>query len=345
LKKIEVVSHNYGVKADDWLTYYEKSNYLETPRYEQTVEYCQRLDKASKWVKFTDFGISPQGRKLPLLIIDKDARFNPVNLDERKKAVILIEACIHAGESCGKDAGLTLLRDIIVDKKYGNVLDNVVILFIPIFNVDGHERFGPYNRINQIGPKEMGWRTTAQNLNLNRDFLKADAPEMKSWLKLFDVWLPDFLVDCHTTDGQDHQYAIAYAVANRQNMVAPVRAWLNEYYLPKIDSTMTKAGFPIVPYAGFKDSFNPDKGMMSWVAPPRFSHGYGAVQNRPFLLIEAHSLKTYKVRVDATYEMLLYTIKLIGSDSKRLLDVVQEGDFLTLVMIILSDIESLLVIP
>jgi len=91
-------------------------------------------------------------------------------------------------------------------------LDNVTLLFIPIFNVDGHERFGPYNRINQNGPKEMGWRVNANNLNLNRDFLKAETPEMQAWLKLFNHWMPEFFIDSHTTDGADYQYVLTYLV-------------------------------------------------------------------------------------------------------------------------------------
>ena len=98
-----------------------------------------------------------------------------------------------------------LIRDIVIHKKAIHLLDNVTLLFIPIFNVDGHERFGPYNRVNQNGPEEMGWRVTAQNLNLNRDFLKADTPEMQAWLRLFNQWIPDLLVDCHVTDGADYQ--------------------------------------------------------------------------------------------------------------------------------------------
>ncbi|MBD3234249.1 MAG: peptidase M14 [candidate division Zixibacteria bacterium] len=315
-----------ALPEEEWLTYYEKSNYLETPRYNQTVEFCQRLADESDRVMFTDFGISPQGRKLPLLIIDKDGRFQPVPLAERSKPVVLIEACIHPGESDGKDAGLTLLRDMIIHKKHDELLDNVIVLFIPIFGVDGHERFGPYNRINQNGPEGMGWRVTAQNLNLNRDFLKADAPEMRAWLRLFNRWLPDFLIDCHTTNGADYQYAITYAVADRENMVKPVRNWLKKAYLPELHWKMEKSGYPTIRYIIPKDHFDITKGLMSWVAPPRFSHGYGAVQNRPFLLVETHMLKDYKTRVESTYYILLHTLEIVSKNPSVFLKALRDGD-------------------
>ncbi|MBD3168752.1 MAG: peptidase M14 [candidate division Zixibacteria bacterium] len=312
--------------ADDWLTYCEKTGFMETPRYEQTVEFCRRLAGESDIIKFTDFGISPQGRKLPLLIVDARGEFEPVALDERERPVILIEACIHAGECVGKDAGLMFLRDVAVHGNYRDIVRDVVLLFIPIFSVDGHERFGPYNRMNQLGPREMGWRTTAQNLNLNRDFLKADAPEMRAWLGLFTKWLPDFMMDIHTTDGLDHRYSIAYAIANRQNMVEPVRAFINNGYLPELNRMMVSDGYPILPYGGLRDRSDPSKGYFSWLAPPRFSHGYGAVQNRPFLLVEAHSLKEYKTRVLATYRLIANSLEIFAKHGDELIASSRDGD-------------------
>ena len=195
-----------------WLTDFEKSGGLRTPRYEATIAYCKKLAAASPQLLFTHFGTSPQGRPLPLLVADRQGNFTPERVRESDNLVVLVQACIHAGESCGKDAGLRLVRDLTVTGQYTDLLAGVTLLFIPIFNVDGHERFGPHNRINQNGPEEMGWRTTAQNLNLNRDFLKADAPEMQAWLNLFTAWLPDFFVDIHSTDGADFQYPITYGM-------------------------------------------------------------------------------------------------------------------------------------
>ena len=177
--------------AADWTTPFEAANGQETPRYAETMNYCQRLAAASPQLNFTSFGKSPQGRQLPLLIADKHGRYTPASVRASGNAVLLVEACIHSGESCGKDAGLMLLRDMTVSGLWPELLDNVTVLFIPIFNVDGHERFSPYSRANQNGPDQMGWRSTAQNLNLNRDFLKADTPEMQQWLKLWQAWLPN----------------------------------------------------------------------------------------------------------------------------------------------------------
>ena len=131
---------------------------------------------------------------------------------------MLVQAGIHPGEPDGKDAGLMLLRDMVIHGKHLELLENITLLFIPIFNVDGHERFGPYNRINQNGPEEMGWRTNARNLNLNRDFLKADAFEMQYFLKLWNDWQPDFYIDTHSTNGGDYQYPMTYIIEISGNM-------------------------------------------------------------------------------------------------------------------------------
>ena len=310
----------------DWQTFYEKSDYKETPHYQATIDYCKQLASNSPWIKYTIFGKSPQGRDLPLLIVDKKENFDSKSVKVSGNAVLLIQACIHPGEPDGKDAGLMLLRDIAISKKYEKLLDHVTILFIPIFNVDGHERFGPYNRINQNGPKEMGWRVTAQNLNLNRDFMKADAPEMQAWLKLFNEWLPDFTVDCHVTDGADYQYVLTYGLEIYGNMDKNLTDWTRDVYLKKIEKEMDKAHMPIFPYISFRQWHDPRSGLETGVAPPMLCSGYLSVQNRPGLLIETHMLKDYKTRVSATYELLKQTAIVLNDDYQNFKKTISVAD-------------------
>lgn len=312
-----------------WLTYYELSGCLKTPRYKETIEYCQKLDKSSPYIKLTEFGISPQGRKLPLIIVDFDRDFTPEKQKKSGKALLLIQAGIHPGEIDGKDAGLMLIRDIAIHKKFPEIMKNITLLFIPIFNVDGHERFGPYNRINQNGPKEMGWRVTAQNLNLNRDFMKADCPEMQAWLELFTKWLPDLIVDSHVTDGADYQYVITYGLETHSAIVEPVRAWNKNIFLPHLEQKMEESGFPLSPYVNLRDWNNIKEGISSGVMGPRFSNGYGTIQNRTCLLVENHMLKDYKTRVDATYELFRQILVIANKEYKSLKKSVLEGDKIT----------------
>ena len=311
---------------NDWQTYYEKSGFKETPQYKQTLEYCKKLADASPWIKYVSFGISPQGRELPLLIIDRNGNFTPLKVHKSGNAVLLIEAGIHPGEIDGKDAGLMFIRDIAIYKKYEDLLDHVTILFIPIFNVDGHERFSAYNRINQNGPKEMGWRTNAQNLNLNRDFLKADAPEMKAWLKMFNKWLPDFFIDIHATDGADFQYVMTYGLEIWGNMDAGLTAWTELEYLNVMEENMEKAGYPIFPYVAFRRWHDPMSGLLSMLSTPRLSQGYTAIQNRIGFLIENHMLKDYKTRVSATYEALVITCEILNKEYKKLIELNKKAD-------------------
>lgn len=314
------LSAHVGAQEDPWATYYEKSGFKATPGYAETIGYCKRLDEASPWVKYTTFGTSPQGRKLPLLIVDRNGYTDPVSVRNSGNLVLLIQAGIHPGEIDGKDAGLVLIRDMVIHQKHHELLEKLTILFIPIFNVDGHERFGPYNRINQNGPEEMGWRTTAQNLNLNRDFLKADAPEMQEWLKLFQQWLPDFIVDIHATDGADYQYASTYGLEVLGNMDTGLTDWSVETLIPAMEQQMDEAGYPVFPYVMFRRWHDPRSGLRSGVASPRFSTGYTAVQNRVGLLVENHMLKDYQTRVNATYELLRVIGQLLNENAASLLD-------------------------
>lgn len=316
-------------QSNDWQTYYEKSGYKETPRYNETVQYCKRLADASPWINYTSFGCSPQGRDIPLLIIDRNGNFTPDKVHAAGNVIFYIQAGIHSGEIDGKDAGLMLIRDIAITKKLAALIDHVTILFNPIFNVDGHERFGAYNRANQNGPEEMGWRVTAQNLDLNRDYLKADAPEMQSWLRLYSKWLPEFFADCHVTDGADYQYAMTYKIETHGILDENLIKWIKESYLPPLEDAMHKSGFPIIQYVTFLRSRDLKSGMNTWAAPPRFSDGYTAIHNRPGLLIETHMFKDYKTRVTATYKILQHTLETLNIEYLHLKNIVHKADSLT----------------
>ncbi len=291
-----------------------------TPRYAETVAWCRQLALQSDQVEFTTFGTSPQGRDLPLVIWDRDGLLTAEECRSAGRTVLMVQACIHAGESCGKDAGMGWIRDLAQDGPEG-----ITVLFVPIFNVDGHERFGPYNRINQNGPREMGWRVTAQNLNLNRDYIKADTPEMAAWLRLWTAWQPHFFVDIHSTDGADYQYPLTYGLELWGNLEPGLTGWLEEY-LAAAEKHMDAAGFPIAPYVGFRERHDPRSGLRSWVAGPRFSQGYAAVRNRPGLLIETHMLKPYSVRVRSARAMLDATLSHLAADRHGLMELTTAAD-------------------
>ena len=237
-------------------------------------------------IHYSSFGESPEGRELPLLIADKDKLTNPELIKKTGRAILLIQACIHAGEPDGKDAGLMLFRDFIANPEISKLLNNVTVVFIPIYSVDGHERFSAFNRINQNGPKEMGWRTNANNLNLNRDYIKAEAPETKAWLTLFNKWNPDFFIDCHVTDGADYIYPLTYGLEINGNMDSNLTNWQKNTYLPYVTNAMEKSGNPIFPYVSFREWHDIESGLESWVTPPLLSQGYTAIANCPGLLIE-----------------------------------------------------------
>ena len=317
----------------DWQTFYEKTGKLETPRYQSTIDYCRQLDRGSKMITYTTFGKSAQGKDLPLLILDRQGLRDPASIHASGRSILLIQACIHAGESEGKDAGLMLFRDLAIAAAGKNIrhpgsklLDNVSIIFIPIFNVDGHERFGPFNRINQNGPKEMGWRTTAGNLNLNRDFLKADSPEMQAWLRMFNNWMPDFFIDSHTTDGADYQYVLTYLMEIYGDMDEGLTNWSRDTFIRQMQKHLNEGGYPVFPYVEFRNWHDPRSGMITEVAPPMLSQGYTALRNRPGLLIETHMLKPYNQRVDGTYECMLTTLEILNRESKTLNTLVRKAD-------------------
>ncbi|HJZ12496.1 MAG TPA: M14 family metallopeptidase [Acidobacteriota bacterium] len=316
--------------AADWSTPSEESNYRTTPNYEETMAYIRRIAEAAPdRVKLEAFGSSGQGRTLWTVIVGRDGVFTPQAARNANRAIVLIQNGIHAGEIDGKDASLALLRDIVITKTHAALLDRAVILIVPVYNVDGHERISRHNRINQNGPEEMGWRTTAVNLNLNRDYIKADCPETRAFLKLWKRWLPDFFFDNHVTDGADYQYDITYGVDHGPDVYPDLARWLEASVFPYVEQSVGKTGHMIGPFVNFVDEHDPTKGLTIGQSPPRFSTGFTILQNRPGMLVEMHMLKDYKTRVTGNYELLRATLEVINRDAETLLRINRAADAAT----------------
>jgi murein tripeptide amidase MpaA len=311
----------------EWLTHAEKTDYRETADYASTIAYARRLADASPWIEYREFGMSGEGRALPLLIAAKGGAVSPEASRRAGKPVVLVQACIHAGETDGKDAGLALLRDIAITKTREALLERAVLLFIPIYNVDGHELRSPYNRINQNGPAEMGWRANATNLNLNRDYTKADAPETRAWLRLWNEWRPELFIDCHVTDGADFRYTVTYQFEGHENVAPSIREWSREAFERRIVPGAAGEGQLFSTYLVFRDNRDPKKGIETFVSTPRFATGYvPLVRNRPALLIETHMLKDHRTRVLGTYNLLRAALEEVGRAPEALLAAARRAD-------------------
>ena len=309
----------------EWITEFERSGFTASPDYEATMDYFNKIVSYSEFARMSSFGISPQGRDINCIVVSKDRLFSVDEVKSSGKPVVLFLSGIHSGEINGKDASMLLLRELLITSEKSELIENLVLLVVPIFSVDAHERRSPYNRINQIGPDEMGWRVTAQNYNLNRDFMKADAPEMKALLKLYSTWLPDFFVDIHSTDGIDHQYQTTITIENKQNTRSVISEWVNSVFYPFVFRRVNEKGYTISPFVGIVDD-DPKKGIRDWIATPRFSNGYAAIQNRPGLLIESHIRKSYKERVYSTLAVLESTLELINSDPAGIVNMNMQAD-------------------
>ena len=306
-----------GKSDSDFTTTFEKSNYLETDSYEGTVAYAKRLAKQFKQVHYQSMGTTVQGREIPLLIVDENGYTKPKKIRRSGKNIILVQSCIHPGEPNGKDAMFMLIRDML---NYGNnadLLSDFSFLFIPVLSPDGLANFSPYNRINQNGPKQMGWRVNAQGLNLNRDFTKLDTPEIQAFAALFNQWHPDLFFDTHATDGADYQYVTTYSTENFGNYDPSITRWLSLVWEPQIKQEMKNKGIPITRYIEFRPWGDPTGFLYDESFSAMFSEAYTTARNCPGILLETHMLKLYKDRVFSTYLMIVETLKIIRNDKEN----------------------------
>jgi len=303
--------------VDTVRTVAEQSGFKRTGRYDEVIDFCARFAKA--WpdaVRCDEFGRTPEGRPLLALVATTSGARTPEAAREQGIPVSLFQGGIHAGEIDGKDAGFLLLREILQGKAGKGLLDKQVMVFVPVFNVDGHERFGAWNRPNQRGPEQMGWRTTAQNYNLNRDYMKADTPEMQAMLALLGRWDPVVYVDLHVTDGAKFEHDVAIQVEPLYSGDEELRK-LGRDLRDQTLARLTKQGsLPLGFYPSFVSNDDPASGFADTVAPPRFSTGYLPLRNRFAMLVETHSWKPYPVRVKVTRNTMLDVLQLVAERGK-----------------------------
>jgi murein tripeptide amidase MpaA len=313
------VSESLMVAADDpWVTPAEVMQLGATPDYAETMSWLRKLVSASPELEMISIGRSLQGREIWMVIASADKAFTAAAMRATGKPLLLAHSGIHAGEIDGKDAGLMLLRDMTVAARRSELLEKTNFLFIPILNVDGHERRSAFNRINQRGPKEMGWRTNARNQNLNRDFTKLDTPGVRALIRVFRTWQPDLYLDLHVTDGADYQYDITFGGNGRNGWSPAIGNWIEGVYRPAINSVLIENGHEPGGLIFAVNGMDMKDGFLSWSGNPRFSNGYGDAIHLPAILVENHSLKPYKRRVLGTYVLMAETLELLAREKDSL---------------------------
>ncbi len=303
---------------DRWATPCERSGLTQTPRYDETVAWLERLAAAAPELRLASLGKSPEGRDIWMVIASRSRAFTPESLRATGKPILLAQAGIHAGEIDGKDAGMMLLRDMTVRGTKRSLLDGASFLFVPIFNVDGHERFSAYARINQRGPTEMGWRTTARNLNLNRDYGKLDTPEMRTLVQALRAYDPDLYADIHVTDGADYQYDVTWGYNGTHANSPAIAAWMDRHLSPVLERDLRAMGHVPGPLIFLQNDRDASQGIVGWTASARFSQGYGDLRHIPSFLVENHSLKPYDQRVLGTYVLLASALRALAEDGAEL---------------------------
>lgn len=282
-------------------TVFEKSNGLQTATYSQCIEYYSMLKKMFGTVAIKNFDTTDSGYPLQLVMISRDKKFNPAEWHRQHKIVILINNGIHPGEPDGIDASMMFSRDVCTGKF--ELPDNVALAIIPIYNIGGSLNRNEYSRVNENGPVSYGFRGNSQNLDLNRDFIKADSRNAIAFEKIFHWLDPDILIDNHVSDGADYQYTMTMLTTQHNKLGGEIGRFLHETFEPELYRVMEGKNFPMVPYVNFEEG-SPENGWVAFYDPPRYSSGYAALFETIAFVPETHMLKPFAQRVKSTYAFL-----------------------------------------
>ncbi len=286
-----------------------------TPTYYEIIEMYTKLADHYPEATLLEYGKTDVGKPLHLFVISGDGDFDPESIRKKNKRIVLINNGIHPGEPCGIDASLQFADDILRNKdSLANLLDNIVICIIPVYNIGGCLDRSAWHRTGQTSPKECGYRGNAKNLDLNRDFIKLDTENAKSFTKIFHTWKPDVFLDTHTTNGSEHQYTITLIIENP--VVFPDE--LGDFYynkmVPDLYQKMAEGEYEMIPYVSYI-RMKPEQGISLNVSPPRFSTGYVSLFNTLAFLTENHIYKPYYDRVRSAYNFIVALVEFTHDNS------------------------------
>ena len=312
----------------------EQTRFRETSHYADVRKFLDSLRALRAPLAFGTIGKTNEGREIPYVIASRPLVSTASEAKRLGRPIVYVQGNIHAGEVEGKEALLALLRDLTFSSK-PNVLDSIVLIAVPIYNADGNERFAAQsvNRTEQNGPESVGIRTNAQNLDLNRDYVKAEAPETRASLAMFNTWDPDVFVDLHTTDGSFHGYALTYSPSlNPAAVFGGVYA--RDSLLPVLRERMrTRDGFEVFDYGNFTSDepiARPDTSAReSWAtydARPRFGTNYYGIRGRIGILSEAYSHDSLARRIASTYAFVNETLSLIAEKGAAIRSLTARAD-------------------
>ncbi len=289
-----------------------------TPTYKESIAEYKKLQAKSKFCKLLTYGKTDVGLPLNLFVISKDLDFKPSSVKNKKKRIILINNGIHPGEPEGINACIQLSKEWINNPKL--IPDNVVICIIPIYNIDGSLNRSCCSRANQDGPQEYGFRGNSKNLDLNRDFIKCDSKNAKTFTEIFQEWMPDVFVDTHTSDGADYQYTMTLITSQYDKMNSTLAEFTKKEMVPYLFQSMKNSGNEMTPYVNTISEI-PDSGITAFLETPRFSTGYTTLFNTISFVTETHMLKPFDKRVDATITFLKHIVDFTKNNSQKIAEV------------------------
>jgi len=313
------------------LTTAEKSNYTSTSTYDDVIRFISTLE-SSALLRIENFATTIEGKELPLLIIADPMPESPKDLTDDERIVVYLQANIHAGEVEGKEATQMLARDFLLNK-YPEILEGVVLLICPILNADGNDKMDTTNRINQHGPVNgVGVRYNGQFLDLNRDAMKLETPEIRGVVQnIFNTWDPAITVDCHTTNGSYHEEPVTFTWMMNPNGNRALINYMRDDLMPEISETLlSKYSVENVFYGEFIDRLNIDKGWISYACEPRYLVNYVGVRNRLAILNENYVYADFKTRMNGCYHLLVSILEYAVSHKNEIKDMIAEVDQLTI---------------
>ena len=295
------------------------------PAHNTTATYAECLafykDLAAAYpttVQLREAGPTDSGQPLHEVVLSADGTFEPAASRAKGRPVLFVQNGIHPGEPEGIDASMMLARDLLHDKKLRPLLQRVTLVIVPAYNVDGMLNRNSTTRVNQNGPQAYGFRGNARHLDLNRDFVKQDSRNARSFATLFQKWRPEIFVDTHTSNGADYQYTITLIPTQHNKLAPALGAYLQGQLLPALYAGMAQKKWPMTPYVDFEGE-TPESGLRAFMESPRYSTGYAALFNSICFMPETHMLKAFGPRVRATYDLLVTYVQTIAAQAPAVL--------------------------
>ena len=320
-----------GKPSPDLLTVPERTSWTRTTNTMQLHEFIAALKLKTESLHTIRLFTSPLRKVAPAMVLSNPRVTSPQQARTAGKPVIFLLGNIHPPESEAAEALLMVARDLATGKRK-HILDNLVVMIAPIYNVDGTDTFTTQDGgLGSETPHIQGVRENSQGLDLNRDAVKLTTVEGNGLYGVLNTWDPLLFLDGHLMSRVDHGYANTYGTTTVPAAAPGPRDYMTNTLFPAVrDQVRKEFGLEVFTHALATPNTWPPQAWShdraAWTVEAKFVVNDYGLRNRFAIITETPGQPTFERRIYAQYAYFLALLEYTAAHAKEMQAVVKKAD-------------------